>query len=101
RNAVCCLPFKKLPAQPSADDPPEPRQRVVLLGSIVLWYQDCEPPLAFLFATDKADDAINGEGIAPLIQALNNDIAITGFHGRNPASTGTTPTRYAARKFCA
>src|SRR5437868_9699144 len=61
--------------------------------------QHREAPLAFLFAPDIADDTVDGEGIAPLIQAPDDDIANLSFHGRSPHVPVRPPAGYAPRKF--
>src|SRR5689334_3059697 len=59
-------------------DPPQPRQRFVLPGPIAVKDQHRKAPLAFLFRADMTDNAVNGEGIAPLVEALNNNDAPAG-----------------------
>jgi hypothetical protein len=102
RSTRCPLissPGDKLVLLPSAQYPPEPRQRLILIGAILLRRQHREAPLAFLFAADEADDAVDVEGIAPLVQTPNDDIAIKRFHGRSPHITGAPPAEYALANF--
>ena len=54
----------------SAYQPREPRQRLILIGAIVVRGEHHQAPPAFLFGTDKADDAVDSEGKAPLIEML-------------------------------
>ena len=54
----------------SAYQPRQPRQRLILIGAIVVRGEHHQAPLAFLFGTDKADDAVDSEGKAPLIEIL-------------------------------
>src|SRR5207248_3433930 len=102
RSTRCPLisaPGDKLVLLPSAQYPPEPRQRLILIGAILPRRQHCEAPLAFLFAADKADDAVDIEGIAPLVQRPDDYIAITGFHGRSPHVPVRPPTGCALANF--
>jgi len=102
RSTRCPLisaPGDKLVLLPSAQYPPEPRQRLILIGAILPRRQHCEAPLAFLFAADKADDAVDIEGIAPLVQRPDDYIAITGFHGRSPHVPVRPPRGYALANF--
>jgi hypothetical protein len=102
RSSRCPLisaPGDKLVLLPSVQYPPVPRQRLILIGAILPRRQHCEAPLAFLFAADKADDAVDIEGIAPLVQRPDDYIAITGFHGRSPHVPVRPPTGCALANF--
>jgi hypothetical protein len=55
-------------------------QRCILSGAIVLRCEDFDAPLAFLLAADKADDAVDCDGIASFIKPPDQHIAIVDFH---------------------
>src|SRR5262249_59178485 len=71
------------PTLDSAQPPDRARQCFVLVRAILLLGQHGNPLLAFLLRSNKAHDAVDSDGIAPLVEALDHDYSLTGFHGDN------------------
>jgi len=67
----------------SAQQPDRPRQCFVLTRPILLLAQHGHPVLAFLLRSNVAHDAIDSDSIAPLVETLDCDYSLTGFHSDN------------------
>jgi hypothetical protein len=60
-----------------------PDQRFVLVCPILLLAQHGNPLLAFLLRSNIAHEAIDSDGVAPLIEAFDYDCSLACFHSDN------------------
>src|SRR5262249_48625696 len=65
----------------SAQPPHRARQCFVLIRAVLLLGQHRSALLAFLLGSNKAHDAIDSDGVAPLVEPFDYDCSLAGFHG--------------------
>jgi hypothetical protein len=71
------------PTRGSAHAPDRLRQCIVLVRPILLFTQQGNALLAFLLGSNKTHDAIDSDGVAPLVEAFDYDCSLAVFHGGN------------------